>query len=110
MIRNYLKIGWRSLLKNKVYSAINVLGLAIGITTCTLITLYVMDEISYDKHHVDGERIFRVASDVQGDKWVAAPGPLAAGLKRDFPEVEQVTRLLRMPVINRTFQQTCCFP
>ncbi|SKB56604.1 ABC transporter permease [Dyadobacter psychrophilus] len=101
MIRNYLKIAWRSLLKNKVYSTINVFGLAIGITTCTLITLYVLDEISYDKHHVDRERIFRVASDVQGEKWVAAPGPLAAGLKRDFPEVEQVTRLLRMPGIDK---------
>ncbi|MCF0061025.1 ABC transporter permease [Dyadobacter chenwenxiniae] len=101
MIQNYLKIAWRSLLKNKVYSAINVFGLAIGITTCMLITLYVMDEISYDKHQVHGERIYRVASQVQGEKWVAAPGPMAAGLKRDFPEVEQVTRLLRMPGIDK---------
>ncbi|MCE7065635.1 ABC transporter permease [Dyadobacter sp. CY326] len=101
MIRNYVKIAWRNLLHNKVYSSINVLGLMIGITTCTLIALYVMDEISYDKHHTDGDRIYRISYEVKAEKWVAGPGPLAAGLKRDFPEVEQVTRLLRMPGVDK---------
>jgi putative ABC transport system permease protein len=85
MIRNYVKIAWRNLLHNKVYSFINIMGLMIGITTCTLIALYVTDEASYDQHHRDGERIYRIASEVKGEKWVAAPGPMAAGLKRDFP-------------------------
>jgi putative ABC transport system permease protein len=97
MFRNYLKIAVRNLWRNKAFSAINIFGLAIGLTTCMLIMLYVADEISYDKHHKDGDRIYRIASEVKGEKWVAAPAPMAAGLKREFPEVEQVTRLLRFP-------------
>jgi len=101
MLKNYLKIAWRNLIHNKVYSLINILGLAIGITTCTLISLYVIDEVSYDKHHTDGDRILRVGYEVNGEKWVALSAPLAGGLKKDFPEVEQVTRLLRMPGVDR---------
>ncbi|MEO5592759.1 MAG: ABC transporter permease [Chitinophagaceae bacterium] len=101
MINNFLKIALRTLFRNKVYSLINILGLAVGITTCTLITLYVMDETSYDKHHKDGQRIYRIASESKGEKWVSTPGPLAAGLKKDFPEVEQVARLLRMPGVDK---------
>lgn len=86
---------------NKVYSLINILGLAIGITTCTLISLYVIDEAGYDRQFADGERIYRVASDVKGEKWVAAAAPVAEGLKKDYPEVEQVTRLLRMPGVDK---------
>jgi len=101
MLRNYLKIAWRNLIHNKVYGLINILGLAIGITTCTLITMYIMDEMSYDMHHANGERIYRIASEVKGEKGVAVAAPVAAGLKKDFPEVEQVTRLLRMPGVEK---------
>ena len=101
MIKNILKIAFRNLFKHKVYSLINILGLAVGITTCTLITMYVMDENSYDRHHKDGERIYRIASEGKGEMWPATPAPLAAGVKKDFPEVEQVTRLLRMPGIEK---------
>lgn len=101
MLLNYFKIAWRNLIHNKVYSLINILGLAIGITTCTLITLYIIDEMSYDKHHTAGDRIYRIAYETKGEKWVAAAGPVAGGLKKDFPEVEQVTRLLRMPGIDK---------
>ncbi len=97
MLHNYFKIAFRNLWRNKAFSVINVFGLAIGLTTCVLIMLYVADEIRYDKHHTDGDRIYRIASEVKGEKWVAAPAPLAAGLKRELPEVEQVTRLLRFP-------------
>jgi len=89
------------LFRNKVYSLINIAGLAVGITTCALITLYVMDETSYDKHHKDGVRIYRIAAETKGEKWVSTPAPLAAGLKKDFPEVEQVARLLRMPGVDK---------
>ena len=101
MINNYFKIAWRNLFRNKVYSLINILGLAVGITTCTLITMYVNDENSYDKHHKDGDRVYRIASAAKGETWVAAPAPLAAGLKKDFPEVEQSARLLRMPGVEQ---------
>jgi putative ABC transport system permease protein len=101
MIKNYFKIAWRNLVRNKVYSLINIVGLAIGMTACALIGLYVIDENQYDKHHQDGERIYRIASEAKGEKFVAASAPIANGLKRDFPEVEQATRLLRFPPIEK---------
>ena len=101
MFKNYFKVGIRNILKHKAFSFINVSGLAIGMATCVLIMLYVMDELSYDKHFKDGHRIYRIASVVQDEKWVANPAPMAEGLKKDFPEVEQATRLLRFPGAER---------
>lgn len=66
-------------------------------TTCVLIMLYVADEASYDKHHKDGSRLYRIASEAKGEKWVACSAPMAERLKQDFPEVEQSARLLRFP-------------
>jgi putative ABC transport system permease protein len=97
MFQSYFKIGWRNLLHNKGFSFINIFGLAVGMTACVLIMLYVVDEMSYDKHHEDGDRIYRIASEVKGEKYVALSAPIAEGLKKDFPEVEQSTRLLRFP-------------
>jgi putative ABC transport system permease protein len=97
MIRHYLKVALRNLIRNKGFSFINIFGLATGMTTCVLIMLYVADESAYDKHHRDGHRLYRIASEVKSEKWVAAPAPMAEALKRDFPEVEQSTRLLRFP-------------
>jgi putative ABC transport system permease protein len=97
MFQSYFKIGWRNLVHNKGFSFINVFGLAIGMTACVLIMLYVVDEMSYDKHHIEGDRVYRIAEEARGEKWVATPAPIAEGLKKDFPEVEQVTRLLNFP-------------
>ena len=97
MIDHYIKIALRYLLRNKGFSFINIFGLATGMTACVLIMLYVTDEMSYDKHHKDGEQLYRIASEAKGEKWVAAPAPMAEALRRDFPEVEQSTRLLRFP-------------
>lgn len=97
MFQSYFKIGWRNLLHNKGFSFINIFGLATGMTACVLIMLYVVDEMSYDKHHPDGDRIYRIAMEARGEKWVAASAPVAEGLRDDFPEVEQVTRLLHFP-------------
>jgi putative ABC transport system permease protein len=97
MIRHYLKIALRNLLRSKGFSFINIFGLATGMTACILIMLYVVDEMSFDKHHQDGHRIYRIATIFGDEKWVAAAAPTAEGLKKDFPEVEQVTRLLRFP-------------
>lgn len=60
MFRNYLKITWRNLLKSKVFSAINILGLTIGITCCMMIFLYIMNEFSVDRFHKNGQHVFRV--------------------------------------------------
>lgn len=97
MYKNYLKISWRTLWHNKGFSFINIIGLAMGLTTCALIMLYVMDELSYDQHVKDGDRIYRIASQIKDEKYVAASGPVAEGLKMEFPEVEQSTRLLKFP-------------
>jgi putative ABC transport system permease protein len=97
MLRSYIKIALRNLWSKKSYSFINIFGLAVGMTTCVLIMLYVLDEMSYDKHHQDGHRIFRISAEVKNEKWVATPAPMAEGLKKDFAEVEQSTRLLRFP-------------
>jgi putative ABC transport system permease protein len=97
MYKSYFKITLRNLWTNRGFSFINISGLSVGMTACVLIMLYVLDETSYDKHHRDGHRVYRIASEVKDEKWVAAPGPLAESLKKDFPEVEDVTRLLRFP-------------
>jgi putative ABC transport system permease protein len=97
MLKNYLLIAFRSIRLNKSYSAINISGLAIGMAACLLIVLYVFDELKYDRHHVDLDRLYRIASETTSEKWVAAPAPMAEALTKDFPEVEESTRLLRFP-------------
>lgn len=96
MIRNYIKTAFRSLLKNKGFTAINILGLALGLATCLLIVFYVFDELSYDKYNVKADRIYRVNNDIKfgghEGSYAVAPAPTAAALKADFPEIEQVTR------------------
>jgi putative ABC transport system permease protein len=97
MIKHYIKIAFRNLIRSIGFSFINIFGLATGMTACVLIMLYVTDEMSYDKHHKDGHQLYRIASEVKDEKWVAAPAPMAEALKKDFPEVEQSARLLRFP-------------
>ena len=65
MIKNYFKIAWRNLLKNKVYSCINIAGLAIGLTVSILILLFVLHEVSFDKFHVNGDRIYKIQTKVK---------------------------------------------
>jgi len=96
MIKNYIKTAFRSLLKNKGFTAINILGLALGLATCLLIVFYVFDELSYDKYNVNADRIYRINNDIKfcGNEgsYAVAPAPTAAALKADFPEIEQVAR------------------
>lgn len=101
MLKNYLKIAFRNLLKNKGYTAINVFGLALGLATCLLIVLYISDELRVDQHHRSADRLFRIAMEVPNEKWAGTPGPFAAGLKTDFPEVESVTRILKFSGVDR---------
>jgi putative ABC transport system permease protein len=97
MFRNYIKIAFRNLWKNKVYSAINIFGLAVGLAICLLITLYIVDELSYDRYNEKAERIYRVNSDIRfggGDLHLAvASDPMGATLKKDYPQVEEYTRI-----------------
>jgi len=98
MIKNYFKIAFRSLLKNKTYSFINITGLAIGTLCCLYIILYVQDQYSYDKHHKNAGNIYRITSalTLPGDKHnnsTCSP-PIAPAMKRDFAEVLQFTRVV----------------
>jgi putative ABC transport system permease protein len=97
MIRNYFKIAWRNLVRNRAFSAINISGLAIGLASCMLISLYVLDELSFDRFHDKGDRIVRVyfKGIMQGGIMNEANvmPPTAAALKADYPEVEEATRL-----------------
>src|SRR5215217_4178319 len=102
MLKNYLKIAWRNLLRNKAFSFINIFGLAIGLASCLFIMLYIFDESSYDKHQKNGDRIFRIASLTnKGETWAAASGGLAFTLKNNLPEVEEATRLMTFPDIAK---------
>ncbi|MES2607062.1 MAG: ABC transporter permease, partial [Pseudomonadota bacterium] len=97
MLLSYLKIALHNLMASKLYSAINLLGLAIGLAGTLVIGLFVLDELSYDKHYADADRIYRVSRDfpTQGSGlYLAANAPLVAPLlKADFPEIEQSARI-----------------
>src|ERR1700720_2564833 len=98
MIRNYLKIAFRNLSKNKVLSFINIFGLATGIACSLLIILFIKDELSFDKFNKNPERIYRVVKDFVNDDGsrlpdATSPGALAPAMQREIPEVAHVTRV-----------------
>ncbi len=97
MIRNYLTVAVRNLLRQPVYSLINIAGLAIGMAACILIVLYIQDELGYDRYHRNADRIYRIVDDFEsgGQTIQTAGSPLswAPALKRDYPEVEQFARM-----------------
>jgi len=63
MMSNFIKVTYRNLIRHKAYSAINIIGLAVGLAACMMIILWVMDETGYDTHHVNSERIYRIVGD-----------------------------------------------
>lgn len=97
MFRNYIKTAIRNFSKNKLYSSLNIFGLAIGLATCLLILLYVQDELSYDLFHENAGRIYRVDNEMKfGENHfdvAQTPAPVGPEAVRQFPQVEQYTRL-----------------
>ena len=95
MLKNYLKVILRNLKEQKGYSFINIASLAIGLSCCLLIMLYIRYEFSYDKYHNDAQYIYRLVREHQGElTWYnSSEHPLAASLKEDFPEVVKATRV-----------------
>ncbi|MCL6266541.1 ABC transporter permease [Flagellimonas myxillae] len=97
MFKNHLKIAWRSILKNRGISSINIIGLSFGIASCLLIALFVIDEISYDKFNENADRIVRIVFRAEiGDEVIKEGGvmaPVAQTLIQDFPEVLDATRI-----------------
>lgn len=96
MIQNYFKIAYRNLKKHWVYSLINISGLAIGLTACFLIFLYVRFELSYDQFHAKKDRIYRLVTDIKTPSEVintaASSWAFGPNIKADFPEVESFVR------------------
>jgi putative ABC transport system permease protein len=99
MIRNYLLIALRLLVKNKIFSLINIVGLSTGIACCILITLYIQDEFNYEKDFTNHKKIFRVNTtwikDGREDKTPNTSPPIAFGLARALPEIEIATRVVK---------------
>ncbi|MBA4144572.1 MAG: hypothetical protein C0523_02320, partial [Cytophaga sp.] len=92
MIQNYFKTALRSLLKNKYYSAINIAGLAVGITCVFLILQYLQRELAYDQFHDGAENVYRVIWNNENPQ-TRTPHPLAQAMVHDFPEVESAVSL-----------------
>ncbi len=100
MLKNYFKIAFRNIRRNKIYSLINIMGLSIGLATFILIVLYVKYEFSFDKYHANADNIYRVAREFQGhdhagsNKMAVVRCPLAPALKEEFPEVSSIARII----------------
>jgi putative ABC transport system permease protein len=96
MFKNYIKIAFRNLQKNKVFSLVNIAGLTIGLAAFWLIALYVADELSFDRYHENANQIYRV---VQHANWdggkfdlTGTSAPFAPALKNDFPQIQETVR------------------
>ncbi|MDP4264632.1 MAG: ABC transporter permease [Bacteroidota bacterium] len=97
MFKNYFKTAFRNLWRHKAFSAINIFGLAIGMTACLLISLYIRFELSYDQYNKKADRIYRVITDVKTPTEMIhaaiTSAPMGPNIKADFPEVEAMTRI-----------------
>ena len=94
MLKNYFKIAWRNLLKNKGFTAINIIGLSLGIGCFIMISMFVIDELSYDHYHEKADRIYRINSDIifggTEMSMAVSSDPMGEALKSDYPEVENM--------------------
>jgi len=97
MVKNYVKVAMRSLQRNKGFTAINIIGLSIGLATCLLIVFYVADELGYDKYNAKANNIYRVDFEVKfgnnDNRYAAVQSGVANEAKKDFATVEQAVRL-----------------
>jgi putative ABC transport system permease protein len=109
MLKNYFKIAWRNMMKNKVFSFINILGLSTGLTCCMLITLYILNETSYDRYQKNADNIYQVGTDFIGlgnfKKQPTTPAAMGEIMKSVFPEIQQTTRLVRLFAEDKTLLQ-----
>ena len=110
MLKNYLKVAFRTLNKNRVYAFINIFGLALGLTVTILVFLFIKDETSYEKHWSDYDRVYRtgIKADMMGQKMDApvSPSPMANAFRTEFTDVETATRLnpVRQEIMVRNEQ------
>ncbi|MBL0739739.1 ABC transporter permease [Chryseolinea lacunae] len=107
MIKNYLLIAVRNIFRNKMFSTVNILGLAFGMCSALLIFLWVNDELEYDHFHANVDRLYRVMenqkySDGRIYTFASTPGPMAPFIKEKYPEIEKATRFTWE--VNNLFQ------
>ncbi len=105
MIRNYIKIALRSLLRKKVFSLVNMMGLSVGIASCIMISAYLISETSFDNFHEDANRIYRVVETMEGGslgkrKLASVEGAIGAFSKREVAAVEDMVRIFELGVLN----------
>ncbi len=97
MIKNFFKIAWRNLIRNKGFSIINISGLAVGMASAVLILLWIQNEMAYDQFHANKDRIYEVWNKAEFSGklncWNTTPKILARTMERDLPEVEQAVRV-----------------
>src|SRR5882724_572720 len=111
MLKNYLKIAWRNLMKSKTFSFINIFGLSVGLTCCMLITLYVLNELNYDTYQKNADNLHQLGTifTLQGkeNKLANSPAPMGATMKQVFPEIKETARLAGLFAEDKTlFQYT----
>jgi ABC-type antimicrobial peptide transport system permease subunit len=98
MIVNYFKIAIRNILRYKVYSFINIIGLAVGMACCIIILLGIQDTLSYDRFHENADDIYRIIQEVEyvnfSQKWAITSGPVGPSLKKDFPDIINAARIV----------------
>jgi putative ABC transport system permease protein len=110
MFRNYFKIAWRNLMKSKVFSFINIFGLAVGLTCCMLISLYLYNEMSYDKYHPHVDQLYQLGTTFTkqgkgGERTANSPAPMAAAMKNEYPEISETARILVLFAEDKTLIQ-----
>jgi putative ABC transport system permease protein len=108
MLTNYLLIAWRTLKRDKLFAALNISGLAIGIVACLLIYIYVQDELSFDAHHRKADRTFRIQAhytfgDTQDDFGIT-PFPIMEALLNEYPEIESGVGLFQLGQTTLEYQ------
>lgn len=99
MLKNYLKIAFRNLWRHKGFSLINIIGLAVGMTACFLIFMYVRFELSYDKFNQNYDQVYRLVTDIKSPQevlhWSSASAPMAPALQQDYPDdIKEYARVI----------------
>ncbi|HEY5462153.1 MAG TPA: ABC transporter permease [Hanamia sp.] len=109
MLKNYIKIVWRNVMKSKLFSFINIFGLAVGLTCCMLITLFILNETSYDAYQKNADNIYQVGTQFIGlgnfSKLPNTPADLGEMMKEELPGIEQTTRLAALYSEDKTLLQ-----
>src|SRR4030095_14285382 len=112
MIKNYLKIAYRNLVKYKFISFINIFGLTVGLACCMLILTYILNELSYDKYQPNADRVYRVTRTFLNPDTksvdltlVTISPPFGQLLKNDFGEIEDITVTLRQNSIPVKYEE-----